>query len=334
MAAINALNTINCLGLVKNSGVPSCPLDPQFITGAIMVPRGSQFDVTANTNNVLTTLSALFYNASKTARFFPFYDFEKMTDSSDKLVLQSMPNGAKHPVREGYNDHVFQYFDGALTKHQAARTFNGSNWDWYYIDTNPNNGQQNIYGIVGSGPTMLQAFPCNPGGFFWAHPITFNTGTERTAYMLQYSFKQVYTNDLLAAFACPFTFETALPGLNDVIVQASATVSAVTKVFNICLVGRTGTDIGALNSAALSGSSGIALWTAAAAATPGTPTTITGIVWVPSTVTGVPGYFQITVSTPYPTPPAPMLFNLVAPAALVAAGVDYESTGALSIASV
>lgn len=328
---MSAINAINCLANVKNTGVVPCPLDPEFISGAIMVPKGAQFDVTTNSGNFLTTLTALFYNSSKLARYYPFYDFEKITDSSDKLTLQSMPNGAKHPVREGYNDLMFQYFDGGLSKHQAARTFNGTAWDWFFIDTNPRTGANTLYGILGSTGNMMRAFPCNPGGFFWAHPITFNTGTERTGYNLQYSFLQKYSNDLIASLALPFDMPTALPGLADAILGASATVNATPKSFNVTLLSPQGTDLGALNSVALASGS---MWTASNAGT-AAAIVVTSATWVPSTTAGVPGYFTLLLATTgYPTPPAPVLINLAVPATLAAAGFDYESTGALSIASV
>jgi hypothetical protein len=307
------INFNNCLGAVRNTGTPQCYLDPNFITGAIIAPRGTILDGT--TQSLSTALTALLYNASKTSRGYPVYDLEKMTPSSDKLQKQSMPTGAEHPVREGYEKHEFQFFDGGLSKLQALRTFNGSNWD---------------------GPTVnkIQAFPCNPGGFIWAPPQTPNTGTERTGYLWMTQFKQTYWTDQIANVGASFVFENTFPGLNDVNVLASATVNATTKQFNVCLVSPLGTDIGALYSAALSGSGGPAMWTGSVVAG-GASLTISTVVWVPSTVAGVPGYFTITVgATGYPTPPAPIFLNLANASTLQAAGVPYESTGALSIASV
>ena len=110
-------------------------------------------------------MSAQFYAASKSGRFYPLYDFEKPTDNSDKLTLQSMPNGAKHPVREGYNDWMFQYFDGGLTKHNNLRLFNGTNWDFYFVSTDLQTGLQQLIGIADSTGTKLQSIPCSPGGF-------------------------------------------------------------------------------------------------------------------------------------------------------------------------
>lgn len=333
-----SINYNNCLGTVKNTGVPQCYLDTNFITGAIHVPKGTIVDGT--TQSITTQLTSLIYNASRTSRGYVAYDFEKVDDSSDKLVIQSMPTGARHPVREGWMDLLFQWFDGGINKNQAMRTFNGSNWDMFFIDTNPLNGQSNLWGIYVTNPSTglpytnkIQAFPTTPGGFIWTPPQKPNTGSERTAYTTQYAFKQTYWADQIAAVACPFDFPTTYPGLNDVVVTPSATVNATTGSFNICLLSPLGTDIGALYSAALSGS-GKTNWTVAVASS-GASITITTVTWVPSTTPGVPGYFTIAVpvTTPYPTPPLPVLINLVNCNTLQGVGVPYESTGALSIAA-
>lgn len=332
------INFNNCLGSVKNTGVPQCYLDTNFITGAIHVPKGTILDGT--TTPITTLLTNLIYNASKTARGYVAYDFEKVDDSSDKLVIQSMPNGARHPVREGWMDLLFQWFDGGINKNQAMRTFNGSNWDMFFIDTNPLNGQSNLWGIytvsASTGlviPNKIQAFPTTPGGFIWTPPQKPNTGSERTTYTTQYAFKQTYWADQIAAVGCAFDFPTTFPGLNDVNVSAAATVNATPGSFNVSLVSPLGTDIGALYSAALSGT-GKTNWTCAVASS-GASIVITSVTWVPSTTTGVPGFFTLAVviTPPYPTPPLPVLINLVNANALNTAGVPYESTGALSIAS-
>lgn len=328
------LGAIQCLTNVGNTGNQPCFFDPAFITGAILAPRGATLDASASGGVVLTTLTANFYNASKAARWYPLYDFEKPTDNSDKLVLQSMPNGAKHPVREGFTDWMFQYFDGGLSKHNKVRLFNGTNWDFFFIDTDLQTGLQRLIAIQGPSANILQAVPVNPGGFFWAQTWGLNTGTERTRYELQFSFNQRYLNtDGLTQFvAVPFTFDTALPGLTDVIVGASATVNVTAKHFNVTLVSPLGQDIGALYSAALgAGAPSAGKWVGTGVT--GLPLTITSATWVPST-TSAPGYFDILVAaTNYPTPPAPVTLNLAAPSVLVAVGVDIESTGSLSIAS-
>ena len=131
--------------------------------------------------------------------------------------------------------------------------FNGSNWDFYFLSTDLQTGNQQLLGIADSTGTKLQSIPCSPGGFFWAHPWSPNTGTERTNYSLQYSFSQRYNNTkgVTSFLTLPFTLESSLPGLNDVIVGASATVNVTAKTFNVTLVNGAGVDIGAVYSTAL-----------------------------------------------------------------------------------
>lgn len=330
---MSGLNVLSCLQIVGNTGNPKCYFDPAFISGAILAPTGAIIDPTANSGNLLTTLTALFYSASKAARYYPLYDFEKITDSSDKLQLQSMPNGAKHPVREGFNDWMFQYFDGGLTKHNNVRLFNGTNWDYWFISTDLQTGLQQLVGIADPSGTKLQATPCSPGGFFWAHPWSPNTGTEKSAYNLQFSFSQRYNNTkgVTSFLTLPFTIESALPGLNDVTPTAISPISIVAKHFYVSLINPLGVDIGAIYSTVLNVSGA---WVAAATATPLLPYTITSATWVPGVGTAA-GYFDILVgATNYATPPATSAINLAAPAVLAALGVDYESTGAVTIASV
>ena len=326
-----ALGAINCLYGARNTGVPTCFCDPKFIQGALLVPKGTTL-TTTTVAAFQTALSSLVYNASKTSRGYPIYDFEAPKDSTEAKTIQTMPTGQKHVVREGYNDWSFQFVNGGLSLNQALRAFNGINWDFYFVDNDPQG--QKIFGITGATANTLQAFPSS-GGFFWTDPWKLNDGSKITEYMLQFVFNTKYANDLVNYIQLPTTFDfpTQLPGLNDVVVTASATVNATAKNFNISLVSPTGVDIGALNSTALSGA-GVSNWTASVVAS-GLPIVVSTSTWVPSTVAGVPGYFTLVLATTnYPTPPAPVYINLVSATTLQAAGILYESTGALSIASV
>lgn len=330
---MGALNAISCLQIVGNTGNPKCYFDPSFISGAVLAPTGAIIDPALNSGNLLTTMTALFYAASRSGRYYPLYDFEKPTDNSDKIVLQSMPNGAEHVVREGFNKWNFQTFDGGLTKHLNARLFNGSNWDFFFLSTDQQTGLQQLIGIADSTGAKLQAIPCNPGGRFWANTWTLNTGTEKSGYSYDFSYSQRYANTkgVTSFLTLPFTLESALPGLNDAILVAFSPISVVAKHFYISIVNQSNVDIGAIYSTVLNAAGA---WVGNATATPLLPYTITSATWVPGIGTAA-GYFDILVgATNYATPPATSTFNLAAPAVLAALGVDYESTGSIAIASV
>lgn len=331
---MGVLGQISCLTSVKNTGIQPCFCDPKLIQGAIIVPKATVLS-TVSLAAFQTALTNLLYNASKAARGYPVYDFETPKDATEKKTVQTMSTGQKHVVREGFNDWSFQFVQGGLNLLQACRTFNGSNWDFFFIDNDPLG--QKILGITGGSANQLQAVPSG-GGFNWAEPWVMNDGSKITEYMLQFVFKSSYVNDVVNYVQMPSTFDfpTSYPGLVDVNLQANSVASVVAKHFYVNLVSPLGQDIGALNAAALGGGVGSAgLWNGAAAATPTLPYTITSSTWVPSTVSGTPGYFDILVGvTNYATPPAASLINLAAPSVLVAAGVDLESTGQLSIPSV
>lgn len=325
---MGVLNALSCLGSAKNTGVQQCFCDPKFMQGAILVPKGTTL-TTSTLSAFQTALTALLYNTSKSGRGYPIYDFEAPKDATEQKTVQTQPTGQKHVVKEGYNDWSFAFVAGGLSLLQNLRSFNGSNWDFFFVDNNPQG--QTIFGIAGAGGT-LQAIPSN-GGFFWAEPWKMNDGSKITEYMVQFVFNSKYAVDNVAWVQLPAATDipTSFPGLDDAIVTASATVNATTKNFNISLVSPLGIDIGALNSTAWASAS---LWNAAAASS-GAAIVVSSVTWVPSVVAGVPGYFTLLLATTnYPTPPAPVLINLNAPSVLAAAGLDYESTGALSIASV
>lgn len=316
------LGALNCTSLVGNTGVQPCFLDFKFIQGAILAPKGFQFDVTT----LQTTLAAGLYNASKSARLFPVYDFEAPKDGSEAKVIQTMANGQKHVVREGFNQWGFQYVAGGLSLHKNLRTFNGSNWDFFFID-NDSQGQK-IFGITGSTATKLKAIPSD-GGYFWAEPWKMNDGSKIAEYMIEFVFKSALVNDQIAFAQATFDFPTTLPGLDDAIIGASATVNGTSKNFNVTVTNPLGVDLGAVYATVLNSNS---LWVGTGVG--GAALTISSVTWVPSTTVGVPGYFTIVVgATNYPTPTAPITLNLTVPATLVAAGAYLESTGVLSIAS-
>jgi hypothetical protein len=323
------LGAISCLSNVGNTGVPQCFCDPKFITGAMLVPKGSTF-TTTSLGAFQTALSTSLYVTSKTGRTFPIYNFETPKFATEQKVVQQMSTGQKHVVREGFNDWSFQYTNGGLSLLKNLRLFNGPNWDFLFIDNDPLGAK--IFGITGAAANTLRAIPSD-GGFFWANPWTPNDGSKVTEYDLQFAFNTKYANDIVNFVQMPSTFDfpTSMPALNDVVVTASATVNGTPKSFNICLISPLGTDIASLYPAAFAVGS---MWAQCTVVATGLPLTVSTATFV-SAAGGAPAYFTILMAaTNYPTPPAPVFVNISIPTTLVAAGVYFESTGALSIASV
>lgn len=312
------INSFQCLADAGNTGVVPCFLDVKNIVGAILAPKGSEIDVTS----LQTNLIAKTHFVTKAGRYYPIYDFETTTDATEQKVVQNQPTGQKHVVREGFNDWSFAFVDGGLSLSKQIRKFNGSNWDFYFIDA-----QGVIYGIAGSTSDMLKAIPSD-GGFFWCNPYKLNDGSKITEYSVQFVFKTTYANDLLVGVQADFDFPTTVKGLQNVTLSnPSATTAGLFRVKAV----RTDTQ-GNLGDEFATELAVTSAWVIKNAATGAIVTTLS------ATYDVAGGYFIVgatTGDTDYPTPPAPVTINLGAPAVLQGLGVDgYESTGAISIATV
>lgn len=321
MATLNGRTCITNLG---NTGIQPCFLDPKYIPIGYLTPKGDEIDVTS----LQTALAAKIYNPSKAARWYPIYNLEEIKSNTEKKTVQTMATGQKHVVREGYNDWGFQYQAGGLSLHKILRLFNGSNFDFIFVDNDA--PSWNMIGIAGSSATKLKAIPSD-GGYFWADPWDPNDGSKIAAYMLNFVFKSTYINDYVATVSGSFDLPTTLPGLIDVNLVASATVNATTGSFNICIVSPLGVDIGAKYSSVLAAA---AVWTAKNTAT-GVTIVPSGATWVPSTTPGVPGYFTVVLPTTAPPYPASgtVTFGLVGTDVLSATpyGVAIEPIAPVAI---
>lgn len=315
MATINA---INCITSAGNTGVGACFFDPANIVGAILAPKGYEFDTTTPQ----ATLIAATHNVAKGSRLYPLYDFEAITDGTEQKTIQTMQSGQKHIVREGFNDWKFQYVSGGLSLLLNARNFNGSAWDYYFVDANGV-----MLGIVGSTATKLKAIP-STGGFFWAEPWKVNDGSKISEYMLQFVFNVKYLNtkSLFRYLATGIDLPSLVYGLQDL--NLTSTVNATSGTYTVAVAtDATATNMGDINAAGLAV---IGNWTAANTATGAAITILT------VTYSSTLGAFLVALDktdTDYPTPGAgvKVTLNLAAPAVLQAAGVDgYESTAAVT----
>lgn len=322
MATLNARTCITSQG---NTGIQPCFLDPKFMAGGWLTPKGDELDISGN---VQTALAAKIYNTNKAARWYPFYFLEALTVNTEKKTIQTMAQGNKHVVREGYNDWQFQYQAGGLSLHRNYRLFNGSNYDFVFFDNDAPNW--NLMGIVGSAATKLKSIPSD-GGFFWADPWNPNDGSKIAEYMLQFVYASKYLNDFIATVSGNFDIPSTLPGLIDVVLSSPG-AGGSSGHYKISVVSPLGVDIGAKYSSALA---------AAGAWAPKNPTTggaitVTSVAWVASADGIAPGYFDLlldTTDTDYPAAGS-ISHNLVNPATLSATpyGVAIEATAPLSIA--
>jgi hypothetical protein len=318
MATLNALLSANTYG---NTGISTPFTDVKNIIGAIIVPKGT----TLPSATIATALQTLLTNTNPLLRGYPVFDFESTKDGSEAKTIQTMSTGAKHVVKEGYNDHQFQFVNGGKDLQSNLRKFNGANWDFFYIDGGdlgvPNS--QKLIGIAAATAGYIQAIPTD-GGFIWADNFVLNDATKIAEYMVQFVFKQKYLNDLMAFIQLPFDAPTTLFGLEDIYLTGVA--DATSGSYDITLLSKTNTNIGALYSTALAAAGN---FVATNTATGGT-IAISGV-----TFNATGGYFVVALTKTDPNYPSTgtVSINLAAPSTLIAAGVvGCESKGAVAIA--
>lgn len=310
------LNELQCLTTAGNTGIGSCFMDIKNIVGAILAPKGYELDVTT----LQATLKAAALNSNAATRLYPLFDFETTSDSSEDKTVQTLGTGAKHVVREGFNDWTFHYVEGGLSLHQQARKFNGNAWDFFFIDA-----ENKILGIAGSTSTKIKAIPTT-GGFFWANPYKLNDGSKITEYGLQFVFNVKYSNDLVKFVKADFDIPSTIYGLEnvDLVGSSAGTPGSYGVVAKTSSVGTNLWDLFATELASAS------LWKA-------TNKETGGVIAITSVTAGssVNKNFVFALNTSdadYPTTGQHVNIDLEVPATLDAAGVEgFVSTGATTI---
>lgn len=311
MAELNKLTDLTTIG---NTGVGGLFFDPKIIVGAFLCPKGYEIDVV----DLQTNLIAATHNASKKARIYPIYDFLSPKDSTEEKIIQQFNTGAKKPVREGFNDWGFQYVQGGLSLLQELRNFNGSLYDFIFLDS-----ENRLIGIQGSAVTKLRAVPSD-GGFFWANPWKSNDGTKVAEYMLQFVFHVRYLNDLVAFVETGFDVQSTIYGLQDVILKVET--GGVAGTYKVTAKTKVGENLAEKYPTILNN---INKWICKEVST-GNGIAMTGVT-IGQNAAGEDCFVIVadTADPDYPGAGEKISFDLVAPATLQTAGVDgYETTGA------
>jgi hypothetical protein len=309
MAELNKLTDSTTIG---NTGVGGLFFDPKMIIGVILCPKKYELDIT----NVQTGLIAATHHVSKKSRIYPIYDLLTPKDSTEQKVVQNFNNGAKKVVREGYNDWMFQFVQGGLSLLQELRKFNGSLYDFIFVDD-----KNRLIGINGADKTHLRAVPSD-GGFFWAEPWKSNDGSKVAEFNIQCVFKSIYLTDQIAFVEAGFDVPTTINGLQDVTITAED--GGTPGTYNVTAKTKNGENLAELYPSILAGGSAPAKWGVKNSAT-GADCTITSIAI--GTNDDDEACFvmaMLTSDTDY-SGSTNIDVNLAAPAILQAAGVDgYE----------
>lgn len=312
----NKLNELLCLQTTGNTGVGSCFFDPKNIVGVMLCPKKYEIDISA----LQTNLIAATHNVTKLSRVFPIYDLKTPKDNTEQKTIQTFNTGAKQVVREGFNDWEFQYTNGGLSLHVELRKFNGSAFDFLFVDAD-----NRLIGIAGSTSSKIRAIPSD-GGFFWANPWHMNDASKVTEYMIQCVFNVRYLNDLVAFVKADFDISSTIYGLQDVVLTSES--SGTPGTYRLTPKTKIGTNLVDLYSALASTTLVIAKnFLTGAAITVSTVTAGTDSNGDSCLVAAL-----LTSDTDYPGVGEFLTLNLAAPATLQAAGIDgYESTGASKI---
>ena len=299
-----------------NTGKLKGAYDPKNIIGAIFTPKGYILTAT-QLLTLATVLQAGVMNAVKALRLYPIYGFTALQDGSEDITVQTMGYGQKYPVREGYIDWKFELVDGFLSLHSVLRAFNGSDYDFFFIDAN-----NRIIGTAGVDTTGAPCFKAIPSdnGFFYAHPFKINDGSKISSYIEQFVFAPKYINDFdkIQVVEAGVDMPTNVQGLADVLLTSPG-ANVTSGSYNVQAATRTGISMGAAYATPLQLATS---WIATNTAT-GLPIAITTVTY--NAATDVFTFVLLKTDANYPTT-GTVSISLIAPTALATAGVvNYES---------
>ncbi len=305
------LNELLCTVMGGNTGVATCQINIKEVVGAIIVPKGYEFDVT----DPQTTLLAACLNTNRALRAYPLWDFEAVTDASEKKVVQTLGYGPKQIVRRGFNDWSFQFIAGGLLLLQELQKFNGQAWDFYFVDS-----QMFIMGISGSTATKLRAIP-SVGGFVDFDSWMIDDGSKVMTMLAQFVYNQKYANGLMKVVKADFDLPTTLYGLQNVFIVS--TVSATPGTYTVSAKTAVGENLGDTYAALADPT----MWVAKNFLT-GAAITITGVTY--SATTGLFSIVLTVTAPPYPGAGEFLTIGLTTPTALNTAGVRGFETYAVA----
>jgi len=213
------LNAATCATNLRNTGTGTCTIDPGLIGGAIKIPD-TLIMTQANLDVLETFIRTGLFATLKDDRFFPINDFHTPTDSSEATVWQTFGNGSKKTVRNGRNNWMFQYSEGALCRSNSLQSFNFlGTTTWLFWDVN------NL--LIGrrvkdsTGAWGLAGVPLT----FHADPWKMATGAEVTKYTVTFDFDPKYINSQLGFVKADFELSD-LQGLQNIVIEPQTTLAA------------------------------------------------------------------------------------------------------------
>lgn len=225
------INKYVCGANIRNTGVGTCSLIMQNVAGAILVPDG--FTLSPAQAATLQTVLIAATKASKRSRIYPVHKFVGLTNNSEDKTTQAFSYGGQYPVREGFQNWLFQYVAGGMCLHNALRTHSGKAAAALFYDA-----QGILFGrsvLIPQAPELIEPEPIyGVGGipleYFWANPWSPNDGSNITNTSVQFVFKPKYINEELGYIQTNFDLES-LNGLGGIrLSEAAPKAAAVLKI--------------------------------------------------------------------------------------------------------
>jgi hypothetical protein len=320
------LNTLPVSAATKNVGLTAKSFDPRNIVGAILTPKGYKLSKTIVASTLQAQLLSDAQAASKISRIYPVSNLLGFKDNSEKKVEQSFDYGGKVTVRDGAYTWSFMFVKGGQPLQQALRAFNGSDWDFLFVDS-----KNQLIGtkyVDNAGLEYIQAITSIE---FYAEPFGLNDGKKVAEYNLDFSFFSNLLNDNLEFVAdASFDILNAVKGLIDVYLTPVAL--GTSGHYTLVVKDKMGINLYGQLSALLSGTNKTNLKISNAST--GNAITITSST-ADATLDNNNGGFQLILDTSdpdYPTSTVKIRFDLIDAASLYSANViGFESAGSVDI---
>lgn len=162
-----------------NTGVPTCFFDPGKIKGVIVMAKTKYFTPT-NMADEATLLAAMRAAtlATGSARIYPIFRFQAVTDNSEDTVKVTSGYGEVDVAREGNYNWLFEMANGGMCYQKQLRNFNFNSGKWAVMLVDDENkligrvdASGNLYGFT--------------TGILHAHPLKINDGSNNTKYNLE-----------------------------------------------------------------------------------------------------------------------------------------------------
>lgn len=212
-------NQSNCISDIKGLGTLGCKIDYNYPTQFGLLEKGASIDLT---NDELT--QALIDGLVKSRKLQVLPNHNSYTNESEETVYETLPSGAKLPVRNGLYEFMPMYAKGSCFSN-ALSSLGSKSWTLIIFDLD-DNGESRIWGNV-SSDNKFTGFDLE---LVNVENRTFNDGatSTKTPLRLQLSTKgskRLQSKGKFLSSNNDVDF-SEIGGVNDVVLNATNTTSA------------------------------------------------------------------------------------------------------------